>query len=215
MRDKGFDPTTVRNYVSSNRHNNITAFYYLLNKQLEKDPSLYVEKNVNKNHAEVKRSDSPLIYRPEFKKAPVVVFKKKKIDVNSSQDNSMNATAIVRSLEANKDKMPKEVIRNANKGEKKGDIFDRVEDFKLFPKKKPSFSFELNNSLNFSDSKHKHSKAEQLLQSSGHRPSSSFAYERPQPQYTTKPVPTQIQTPKSTYHSHFEPSPHTPINHNH
>ena len=213
MKEKGYDPTTVRNYVSSNRHNNVTAFYYLFKKQLEKDPSLFVEKNVNKNHAEVKRSDSPLIYRPEFKKAPVVVFReKKKVDVNSSQDNSMNATAIVRCLEANKDKIPKEGIYNTNKVVKKGDVFDRVEDFKLFPKKKPSFSFELNNSLNFSDSKHKHSKAEQLLQSSGHRPSSSFAYEKPQ--YTTKPASTQIQTPKSTYHSHFEPFPHTPINHN-
>lgn len=49
----------IRNYVISNRHNHITAYYYLLKRKVDSDPeSLFRDV----------RSDSPLIFRPDVKK---------------------------------------------------------------------------------------------------------------------------------------------------
>ena len=41
----------------------------------------------------------------------------------------------------------KKATNNVMRLIKKGETFDKVEDYKLFPKKKPSFSYNLNNSI--------------------------------------------------------------------
>lgn len=62
MQKHGLDPLQIRNYVTNNRHNHITAFYYLLKKKAERDPSILQEE---REPAPVeKRSESPIIYRP-------------------------------------------------------------------------------------------------------------------------------------------------------
>ena len=45
MHRAGHDPTQVKNYVSNNRHNHVTAHYYLLIKKAEKDPSILNQNN--------------------------------------------------------------------------------------------------------------------------------------------------------------------------
>lgn len=39
----GIEMAQIKNYVTNNRHNHITAFYYLLKKKAEKDPSILEE----------------------------------------------------------------------------------------------------------------------------------------------------------------------------
>lgn len=34
------DQTQIKNYIANNRHNHVTAFYYLLKKKAEKNPSI-------------------------------------------------------------------------------------------------------------------------------------------------------------------------------
>lgn len=34
------DPAQIRNYIANNRHNNITAYYYLLMKKALKNPKI-------------------------------------------------------------------------------------------------------------------------------------------------------------------------------
>lgn len=43
MQKHGVDPAQIKNYVTNNRHNHITAFYYLLKKKAEKEPSILEE----------------------------------------------------------------------------------------------------------------------------------------------------------------------------
>lgn len=39
----GIEMAQIKNYVTNNRHNHITAFYYLLKKKAEKEPSILEE----------------------------------------------------------------------------------------------------------------------------------------------------------------------------
>ena len=39
MHRKGLDSNTVRSYVLDNRHNSMTAYYYLLKHKIDRDPS--------------------------------------------------------------------------------------------------------------------------------------------------------------------------------
>ena len=43
MEKIGIDPAQIRNYVANNRHNHITAHYYLMKNKLEKDPAFLQE----------------------------------------------------------------------------------------------------------------------------------------------------------------------------
>jgi hypothetical protein len=52
------DTTQITNYIATNRHNHITAYYYLLKNKTNNNPALL--ESVNSNP----RSDSPLIYKP-------------------------------------------------------------------------------------------------------------------------------------------------------
>lgn len=40
MASNGIDMNQIKNYVPNNRHNHITAYYYLLKKKAEKQPSI-------------------------------------------------------------------------------------------------------------------------------------------------------------------------------
>jgi len=65
------DPAQIKNYVSNNRHNHITAFYYLLKKKMEREPTFLKEETQRPTTTEpssIRRSDSPLIYRPDQKR---------------------------------------------------------------------------------------------------------------------------------------------------
>jgi hypothetical protein len=48
----------ITNYIATNRHNHITAHYYLLKHKTDMNPSLLESVNPNP------RSDSPLIFKP-------------------------------------------------------------------------------------------------------------------------------------------------------
>lgn len=74
MTNYGIDINQTKNYVSNNRHNHITAFYYLLKKKAEKQPSILEQQ---KQAATEKRSDSPLIFRPDQKKQQHYIPQKK------------------------------------------------------------------------------------------------------------------------------------------
>lgn len=52
------EPTQITNYIATNRHNHITAYYYLLKNKTDNNPALLESVNPNP------RSDSPLIYKP-------------------------------------------------------------------------------------------------------------------------------------------------------
>jgi hypothetical protein len=147
MQKHGIEPAQIKNYVSNNRHNHITAFYYLLKKKAEKEPAILEEER----EAQVeKRSDSPLIYRPEQKKEYYIPQKKVGVSDNkdnSRRDDSFNASNIVSSLlEANKNKYVSSTPNGnslANRLIKKQDPASfKLEEFKLFPKKKNSSIYE-------------------------------------------------------------------------
>jgi hypothetical protein len=40
MQKSNLEPNQIKNYVINNRHNHITAYYYLLEKKAEKDPQI-------------------------------------------------------------------------------------------------------------------------------------------------------------------------------
>lgn len=61
------ESSQIRNYIINNRHNQITAFYYLLKKKAEKNPSI-IQSDTKPQEKEEKRSNSPLMYKPEQKK---------------------------------------------------------------------------------------------------------------------------------------------------
>jgi hypothetical protein len=62
MGKEGMNPVQIRNYIANNRHNQITSYYYLLKKKMEISQS-----SIDKDLA-YSRSDSPILYRPDFKK---------------------------------------------------------------------------------------------------------------------------------------------------
>jgi 5'-AMP-activated protein kinase catalytic alpha subunit len=43
MERRSIDPKVVRGFITSNRHNSITAHYYLLKKKVEKDPNILLQ----------------------------------------------------------------------------------------------------------------------------------------------------------------------------
>lgn len=153
MEKQGLDGAQIRNYVANNRHNHITAYYYLLKKKAEKDPTFLADEPkatpepVQPEKAE-KRSDSPLIYRPEQKKE-YYIPPKKPVPENkdtSRNNDSFNVSSIISSLvEANKNKLVSGSTL-ASKIVKKQDNFDKPEEFKLFPKKKTSSIYDQSSS---------------------------------------------------------------------
>jgi hypothetical protein len=60
MRSKGvqMEAAQINNYIATNRHNHVTAHYYLLKNKTDNNPELLESTNLNP------RSDSPLIYKP-------------------------------------------------------------------------------------------------------------------------------------------------------
>ena len=131
------DVAQIKNYIVNNRHNHITAFYYLLKKKAEKNPGILQPER------EEKRSNSPLIYKPEQKKDFFMPFKKTTTtnDKNTTKVNdSFNASKIVSSLvEANKTK----IISNINNPKtRKTETFEKLEEFKLFPKQRNGSQYE-------------------------------------------------------------------------
>jgi len=69
MESKGADSAQIKNLLINNRHNHITAHYYLLRNKIEKN-ALFA-KEFQERLRNSRKSDSPLIYRPENRK-PVV-----------------------------------------------------------------------------------------------------------------------------------------------
>ncbi len=99
MRGKGIDENIVRDYVRNNRHNRLTAYYYLMKKAIEKDP-LIVKKMPSQLH-QSRRSESPLIYRPDIRIPQAMVVHPR--EKSKSRDQSFNASSIINSLiEANR-----------------------------------------------------------------------------------------------------------------
>ena len=137
----------IKNYISNNRHNHVTSFYYLLKKKAEKNPSIL------QPDKEEKRSNSPLIYKPEHKKDYFVPTKRPSTTTNNNTNkdkdttrvnDSFNASKIVSSLVyANKNKL----INNANNPKPKKDNFEK-EEFKIFPKGKNSSHIEPSSTSN-------------------------------------------------------------------
>jgi hypothetical protein len=74
MQSKGYNPTMIRNNIINNRHNSLTAHYYLLQKKTQSDPSLLKQPEASIS-IQIKRSDSPLVYRPAFITTPVTVVR--------------------------------------------------------------------------------------------------------------------------------------------
>ena len=122
------EPAQIANYVTTNRHNHVTAYYYLLKNKTDKNPALL----------EASNPSSPLIYKPELKKE-FYIPKKAQQAKDSKINDSFNASTIVSSLvEANKSKL---MANTSAKKEKKADTFDKAEEFKLFPKPKTSSTY--------------------------------------------------------------------------
>ena len=98
-------------------------------------------------------------------------------EASEGKDRSFNASQIVHSLvEANRDKLKKQ---SEAVPVPKIELFHRVEQFKLFPKKKSSIDYtQAFNSPFHSSSKNKNEKAEQLLEFAPRRPSTPTT-ERP------------------------------------
>lgn len=153
MQRHGIDPAQAKNYVTNNRHNHVTAFYYLLKKKAEREPSILEEplpqqpppppppQQQQQQPQQEKRSDSPLIFRPEPKKEYYIPKKTVESKETSRKDDSFNASNIVSSLlEANKSKyvssLPNRLIK------KQDPASFKLEEFKLFPKKKNSSIYE-------------------------------------------------------------------------
>jgi hypothetical protein len=80
----------IANYISTNRHNHITAYYYLLKNKTDNNPAL-LETTSNP------RSNSPLVYKPEVKKE-FYIPKKTQQTKDSKINDSFNASTIVSSL---------------------------------------------------------------------------------------------------------------------
>ena len=134
----------ARTYIINNRHNQVTAFYYLLKIKSERDPSFQLEEPKSESKVE-KREESPLIYRPDAKKDYYIPIKKPapKENKDSSKNDSMNVSNIISSLvEANKNRIVATNTRFGNT--KKETNFDKLEEFKLFPNKKNSSIYEPN-----------------------------------------------------------------------
>lgn len=99
MESRGIDPNLVKNFVLSNRHNSLTAHYYLLKKKMEKDPTILKKITLTSRS---NRSDSPLIYRPNTRinQQLVVPPREKSQSRNQTRDDSFNASRIINSLVA-------------------------------------------------------------------------------------------------------------------
>lgn len=89
----------ARTYIINNRHNQVTAFYYLLKIKSERDPSFQLEEPKSESKIE-KREESPLIYRPDAKKDYYIPIKKPapKENKDNSKNDSMNVSNIISSL---------------------------------------------------------------------------------------------------------------------
>jgi 5'-AMP-activated protein kinase catalytic alpha subunit len=103
MAKDGLDPHQIKSYVASNRHNYITAYYYLLKKKAEIDPSvLNYEPSPTKSHS---RGESPLIYRPDHKRDGFIPQKKvdgkEKANISRTNDSFDIASSLA---EAHKNK---------------------------------------------------------------------------------------------------------------
>ena len=125
------DLKQARTYIQNNRHNPITSIYYLLIQKLKREGTLETPAT--------KRSDSPLVYRPERheEKRPQP---KKKIELETKNE-SLNANHIINSLmEANKNKV----------GGTKAQRHDFLPQSKQFPEKDHSHSGSHDASLNLS-----------------------------------------------------------------
>jgi 5'-AMP-activated protein kinase catalytic alpha subunit len=137
----------ARTYIINNRHNQVTAFYYLLKIKSERDPSFQLEEPKSESKVE-KREESPLIYRPDAKKDYYIPIKKPvpRENKDNSKNDSMNVSNIISSLvEANKNK----IVSSTRFGNaKKETNFDKLEEFKLFPNKKNSSIYEPNTASN-------------------------------------------------------------------
>jgi len=69
MAKDNLDSNQIKSYVTNNRHNYITAYYYLLKKKAELNPSiLNYESSPAKPHQSQSRGESPLIFRPDQKR---------------------------------------------------------------------------------------------------------------------------------------------------
>lgn len=82
MEKHNIDPVQARTYIINNRHNQVTAFYYLLKIKGERDPAFFQEEIPSsikqlpenskiaseKTEGRERRDESPVIFRPEQKK---------------------------------------------------------------------------------------------------------------------------------------------------
>lgn len=100
MERRSIDANVVRGFVASNRHNSITAHYYLLMKKVQKDPSLLQQLQDRPKNLVV-RNESPLIYRPIGHRGPQTIIVRR--ENSQGRDASLDASAIVNTLvEANR-----------------------------------------------------------------------------------------------------------------
>lgn len=148
MEKHDFDPVQTRTYVMNNRHNHITAAYYLFQKKIEKEPKVKPEPSepsTEKGKKQRDREESPLIYRPDKKAEYYIPQNTKKVreQKDTSKNDSINASNIISSLvEANKGKLVNQ--RFVRKPQNTNGNFEKLEDFKNFPQK-------LNTSVHESD----------------------------------------------------------------
>jgi hypothetical protein len=201
MEKQGMDGTQIRNYVANNRHNHVTAYYYLLKKKADKDPTFLADEPkatppepIQPQLEKVeKRSDSPLIYRPEQKKEYYIPPKKVQENKDTSRNNdSFNVSSIISSLvEANKNKL---VSGNnlANKIVKKQD-FDKPEEFKLFPKKKTSSIYDQSTSSAPKPLTSRSDTGEKNFEFSLNRPSYNQKEQRPSLSFKDQPPASQTE----------------------
>lgn len=110
----------------------------------ERDPKEDQDNTPIKSEVQTKnnREDSPVIYRPEPKKDYYIPKKITKDQKDNSKNDSMNVSNIISSLvEANKNKLV--AGTTTNRFNRKNDAnFDKLEEFKIFPKKKTSSIYE-------------------------------------------------------------------------
>lgn len=58
------DAAQAKTFIINNKHNQTTAFYYLLKIKAERDPEFLQEEKSQDEKAKDKRESSPLVYKP-------------------------------------------------------------------------------------------------------------------------------------------------------
>ena len=143
----GVDVAQARGYIEQNRHNQVTAHYYLLKIKAERDPTIKAEvegaveeRKKTGEKVRERREESPIIYRPEGRQDYFIPGRRAAgREKDTPKNDSMNVSNIITSLvEANKGR----IVTGQGRTNPKKDNFDKVEDFKLFPNKKNSSIYE-------------------------------------------------------------------------